>query len=80
MKVLTAAKRCLSREEAATYLGVSTKQIDRLIQSRQLSEVKLPVETNRVSGRGQMGTNRRVLIDIRELDRMIDQSKSFRGF
>lgn len=80
MERVQIAKRCLSREEAAAYLGISLKQIDRLIQSRMLSEVKLPCETNRVSGRGQVGTSRRVLIDIKELDRIVDQSKQLRGF
>lgn len=67
--------RCLSRAEAAGYLRISVRQVDRLIQAGQVSVVRLPVETNRVTGRGQEGVSRRILLDVRDLDRLIELSK-----
>ncbi len=68
-------RRCLSRDAAATYLSVSVDQIDRLLHTGRLAAVRLPVERNKVTQRGQSGMNRRVLIDVRELDRLVEDSK-----
>lgn len=73
------AKRCVSRKEAAAYLGVSLPVLDWMIQTGKLPEVKLPVERNRVSHFGQEGVNRRVLIDIKDLDAIVESSKATRG-
>ena len=67
--------RCLNRDQAATYLGVSVDTIDRAIQSGVLPTVRLPVERNRTTGRGSVGQGRRILIDVRDLDALIDKSK-----
>ena len=67
-------RRLLDKAAAAEYLSVSTATIDRLIWSGQLPVVKLPVERAENS-RGRVGTSRRVLIDVRDLDAIIDRSK-----
>ena len=67
-------RRLRDRQGAAEYLGVSGPTLDRLIQTGQLPIVKLPVERT-VSGRGRIGVNRRILIDTRDLDALIDRSK-----
>jgi len=68
--------RLLGRAEAAHYLGVSTASLDRLIDARQLPAVRLPV-ANRRQGL-KVGVGRSVLIDRRDLDRLIDASKDRR--
>lgn len=67
--------RLCDREGAAAYLHVSTRTIDRLIDTGQLPVVRLPVERARHGNDGRLGTCRRVLIDVRDLDRLIDLSK-----
>lgn len=67
--------RCVSRDGAAAYLNISTRQVDRLIQAGQLPVVRLPVERNRHTQRGETGVNRRILIDVTDLNRLIDASK-----
>ena len=67
--------RILSRDDAAQYLSVSVTQIDRLIHTGDLPVVRLPAERNRVTSRGQRGVNRRILIDVEDLTRLIVQSK-----
>lgn len=66
--------RLLDRDGAAGYMQVSVSTIDRLINTGQLSVVRLPVERT-VSGTGRVGTCRRILIDVRDLDSLIDRSK-----
>ena len=68
--------RLLGRVEAAHYLGVSTASVDRLIDAQQLPVVRLPV-ANRRDGL-KVGVGRSVLIDRRDLDRLIDASKDRR--
>jgi hypothetical protein len=68
--------RCLDREQAAAYYGgVSVDVIDRLIHSGALPVVRLPVQRSRSSGRGVPGVNRRILIDVKDLDALIERSK-----
>ena len=69
-QLVAVAPRCLNRQQTAIYLGVSIRQVDRLIQMGTIPIIKLRVESN-----GQRGTNRRVLIDVRDLDALVDQSK-----
>lgn len=70
-------RRLLDREAAADYLGTSSDTVMRLISTGQLPIVKLPVERG-VNGLGKVGISRRVLIDIRDLDLLIEQSKEIR--
>jgi hypothetical protein len=70
--------RCVDREVGAGYIGCSTDTLDRLINSGILPVVKLPVEHRR-NGREKTGTSRRVLIDLRDLDALIERSKEKRG-
>jgi hypothetical protein len=70
------APRCVDKAAAAEYLGgVSVDQIERLIQAGHIPIVRLPAERHRRTGRGITGTCRRVLIDTRDLDRLIEKSK-----
>jgi excisionase family DNA binding protein len=62
--------RLIDRSEAARYLGVSCDTLDRLIQTGQISVVRLPVERHRKTGRGVPGASRRILIDRVELDEL----------
>ena len=71
--------RCLDRDEAAVYIGTSTDVIDRLIQSGRLPVVRLPIARSRVTGQGVEGVNRRVLIDVQDLDRLVETSKERRS-
>jgi hypothetical protein len=73
------APRCLDREQAAVYLGSSPDVIDRLIQTGALATVRLPVERDRRTNKGTPGTSRRVLLDIRDLDALVDRSKETNG-
>jgi hypothetical protein len=68
--------RLRDREGAAAYLGgVSVDVIDRLIHSGAVPVVRLPVQRSRASGRGVPGVNRRILIDVKDLDALIERSK-----
>lgn len=67
--------RCLDREGAAAYLSTSPDTIDRLIHTGHLPIVRMPVVRNRVTGRGDAGVNRRVLLDVRDLDALVERSK-----
>ena len=69
-------RRCLGRTDAARYLGVSTASIDRLIDVGKLPVVRLPVARRREGVK--VGVGRSVLIDRRDLDRLIDASKDRR--
>ncbi len=66
--------RLRDRDGAAHYLQVSTRSIDRLIEAGQLPIVRLPAERAR-NGHGQVGTSRRILIDVKDLDALIERSK-----
>jgi len=66
--------RCLSRDAAALYLGVSLPQVDWLIHTGALPTVRFPVQASH-TGKGRVGMNRRVLIDRCDLDRLVDTSK-----
>jgi hypothetical protein len=71
--------RLLDRDQAARYYGnVSTDTIDRLINLGLLPIVRLPVQRARKSGNGAVGVNRRVLIDLKDLDALIERSKETR--
>ncbi len=70
--------RLLDREQAAAYIGSSVDTVDRGIQSGAIPIVRLPVERHRRTGRGTPGVNRRILIDIRDLDALIEKSKELR--
>src|SRR5262245_62160161 len=59
--------RLLSRQDAARYLSVSTREIDRLIEIGKLAVVRLPAGRHR-NGASVERPNRRVLIDRLELD------------
>ena len=72
----TIAPRCLDREQSAIYLGeVSVDVVDRLIHAGKLPVVRLPIERHRQTGKGVPGVSRRVLIDVRDLDALIERSK-----
>lgn len=51
--------RCLSRKDAATYLGISTRMVDKLRKLGQLPVVRI---------------GRRPLFDVQALDRIVNQS------
>jgi hypothetical protein len=70
--------RLRDKAGAAVYLNASLDTIERLIQTGKLPIVRLPVERSS-NGRGRAGVCRRVLIDVRDLDRIIDESKEVRG-
>jgi hypothetical protein len=72
------APRCVDREGAAQYLGVSEDTIDRLRHTGQLPIVVLPVERHDETGLGVKGKSRRVLFDVRDLDSLIERSKETR--
>ena len=55
--------------------GVSIDQIERLIQSGALPIVRLPAERHARTGRGVSEVCRRVLIDVKDLDAIIERSK-----
>jgi hypothetical protein len=70
------AQRVRDLAGAGAYLQISRRQVERLIELGKLPVIKLPV-----SNRGNLarvGTSRRVLVDVRDLDKLIDQSKEFR--
>jgi hypothetical protein len=66
--------RLLSRQLAATYLSVSTTEIDRLIGAGCLSIVRLPA-VRHSNGAATTGRNRRVLIDRVELDDLVSKNR-----
>jgi Helix-turn-helix domain len=73
------SRRLMDREQAASYCGdVSIDTIDRLINSGELPVVRLPIQRSRTSGKGVNGVNRRILIDIKDLDALIERSKERR--
>jgi len=71
---LDSRPRLLSREGAAEYMSTSSRTVQRLIEAGKLPVVKLPVERG-ANGVGQAGVSRRVLIDRRDLDALIDNYK-----
>ena len=73
-QVIIRRSRLVDKDMAGQYLGTSTDTVERLIQSGALPTVKLPVERAK-NGRGQVGASRRVLIDVRDLDALIERSK-----
>ena len=73
-QVIIRRSRLIDKDVAGQYLGTSTDTVERLIQSGALPIVKLPVE-RADNGRGKMGSSRRVLIDVRDLDALIERSK-----
>jgi excisionase family DNA binding protein len=58
-------RRLISLPEAADMLGLSVASVRRLIGSGRLHAVKL---------------NRRVLVDLRDVDRLIEEAKDRRGW
>lgn len=66
--------RLRDRDGAAHYLQLSTRTIDRLIETGQLPVVRFPVE-RAANSHGQLGATRRVLIDVKDLDALIERSK-----
>jgi hypothetical protein len=77
-QVTISRRRLVDKDVAASYLGVSTNTIERLIQTGALQIVRFPVERSKkpgANGDGQVGTNRRVLIDVRDLNELIERSK-----
>ena len=73
-QVIVRRSRLVDKDVAGQYLGTSTDTIERLIQTGALPVVRLPVEHRR-SGRSRTGVSRRVLIDVRDLDALIERSK-----
>jgi hypothetical protein len=57
---------------------VSTDTIDRLINNGEIPIVRLPVQRSRANGKGVAGANRRILIDTKDLDALIERSKETR--
>jgi hypothetical protein len=74
----TPPPRCVDKDGAAAYLGVSVNTIVRLINAGVLPIVRLPVQRTE-SGLDPDGASRRVLIDVRDLDDLIDRNKENRG-
>jgi hypothetical protein len=67
-------RRLLDLEAAGDYLSVSGRTVLRLIHAGLLPVVKLPVERS-ATGAAKLGINKRILVDLRDLDDLIDQSK-----
>jgi excisionase family DNA binding protein len=61
--------RLVSLTQAAAYLGVSKWTVRDWISAGDLPAVKLPA-------RGDQERLRRVLVDVQDLDRLIEQSKA----
>jgi excisionase family DNA binding protein len=74
---MTPSSRLLSIPDAASYLAISKKTVQRLIAKGELSIVKLPVSAQRRTSR-RKDTNRRVLLDRNELDALIAASREKR--
>jgi excisionase family DNA binding protein len=58
-------RRLISLRDAAAILGLSVASVRRLIWSGRLHAVKL---------------NRRILVDLRDVDRLIEEAKDRRGW
>ena len=78
MMTETLPPRCLDREAAAAYLGISPDSLDRLRHAGELPIVALPAERHKATGRGIRGTSRRVLFDVKDLDALVERSKERR--
>jgi hypothetical protein len=63
-------------DAAGEYLQISRRQVERLIELGKLPVIKLPVAVRQ--SLASHGTTRRTLVDVRDLDKLIDQSKEFR--
>ena len=70
--------RLLDVAAAARYLATSRNTVQRLIYTGALAVVRLPVQRTK-HGIDPRGSSRRVLIDVRDLDKLIDQHKETRG-
>jgi hypothetical protein len=73
-QVIVRRSRLIDKDVAAQYFSTSVDTIERLIQTGALPVVKLPVEHSR-NTRSRTGVSRRVLIDVRDLDALIERSK-----
>src|SRR5687768_16275610 len=71
---LLSHRRLLDKDASSLYLSTSIDTVDRLIQAGELPVVRLPVE-RAATGRGRAGVCRRILIDMRDLDALIERSK-----
>jgi len=69
-------RRCLDRNQAAEYLSVSTRSIDRLIEVGKLHVVRLPVERDQLTQGGKVGSSRKILLDVKDLDQLVEDSKT----
>jgi hypothetical protein len=68
--------RLADLEQVGLYLGgVSVDTVRRLIDAGEISVVRLPVTRHRKTGHGVPGVNRRVLVDLREVDALIERSR-----
>lgn len=63
----TLTPRLLDLEGAAAYLGLSTWTIRDLLDNGTLQRVRVPLPRGREL--------RRVLVDVRDLNRLVDQAK-----
>lgn len=77
MKAHFPEPRGFSKAQAAVYLGVSEDTIERLIASGTLPVLQFPV--TRVKGAAVQAANRRVLVDRKDCDALIDASRVSRG-
>lgn len=73
-------RRLLSLQEAAAYLGVSYWTVRDYVQAGLLPRVALPCANRRVKGgvvirRAGEESARRILVDRRDLDRLIERNK-----
>jgi hypothetical protein len=66
--------RLRDRADAAAYLHVGVRTIDRPIDAGALKTVRLPVERAR-NGNGRLGRIRRIHIDVADLDLLIERNK-----
>jgi hypothetical protein len=71
----TVTPRLLDRDDAARYLGSSVDTVDRAIGAGILPVVRLPVARGRKTAKGVPGVGRRVLIDRKDLDALIERGK-----
>lgn len=59
-------KRLLNQKEAASYLGISVRQLEYLVHDGRLSRTRLPDTSKR-------------LFDVFDLDALVEQSKNSRA-
>lgn len=72
---VTTAPRLLGLEDAGHYLGLSAWLVRDLIRAQALRPVEIPLPPDR-RGRRALGVVRKVLLDVRDLDALVERAKA----